>query len=386
VPTPNTGAVRAPEPAVTMGNDFIGSAGHVHGGDERGAILLVNLGTPDAAEPAAIRRYLAEFLADPRVIELPRALWLPLLYGVILPFRARRSAHAYQRIWRDDGSPLRHYSQGLANGLQQALAAAGLTVEVHLAMRYGSPSIAATLEGLRLRGLRRLLVLPLYPQYSATTTASVFDAVGATLARWRWAPELRTISDYYREPTWLEAVAASVRAHWQTHGRGERLLFSFHGIPQRYFRAGDPYYCQCLYSAREIAARLGLADAEWQVAFQSRVGREAWLQPYTDVTLLALARSGTRRVDVVCPGFAVDCLETLEEIAMQNAEAFRDAGGEQLSYVAALNDDAAHVSALAGLVRRHGAGWPEFDPLADADAERARRAAIARRRLAHPDA
>ena len=327
---------------------------------DRSAVLLVNLGTPEAPTAAATRRYLAEFLADPRVIELPRLVWLPLLYGVILPLRAGRSARAYRQIWLPDGSPLRVHSERLAAGLERTLRQQGIDLPVRLAMRYGSPSIAATLRALRAEGLRRLLVLPLYPQYSATTTASVFDAVGAELRGWRRIPELRTIADYCREPAWLEAVAESVRVHWRTHPRGERLLFSFHGIPQRYVDAGDPYYEQCLASARQIATRLGLADDAWQVCFQSRVGREAWLQPYTDVTIRDCAARGLRRLDVVCPGFAVDCLETLEEIALQNAEAFVAAGGEQLSYVPALNASDTHAGALAALVRRHAADWPEL--------------------------
>jgi protoporphyrin/coproporphyrin ferrochelatase len=326
----------------------------------RSAVLLVNLGTPTAPTTAATRRYLAEFLADPRVIELPRIVWLPLLYGLILPFRAGRSAHAYRKIWGPDGSPLRVHSEHLAAELERCLRVEGAGLSVRLAMRYGSPSIAQTLRQLQAEGLRRLLVLPLYPQYSATTTASVFDAVGAELRRWRRVPELRTITDYADEPAWLEAVAESVRAHWRTQARGERLLFSFHGIPQRYVDAGDPYHDQCLRSAQQVAARLGLAPDAWQVCFQSRVGREPWLQPYTDETILACAARGLRRLDVVCPGFAVDCLETLEEIALQNAAAFVAAGGERLSYVPALNADSTHAAALATLVRRHAADWPEL--------------------------
>ena len=361
-----------------MARRLLDSSHYRHGDPETGAVVLVNLGTPDAPEPRALRRYLAEFLADPRVIELPRALWLPILYGVILPLRAGRSAHAYRQIWMPEGSPLRVHSERLALALERRLAAQGTPLPVRLAMRYGSPSIPAVLGRLRDEGLRRLLVLPLYPQYSATTTASVHDAVGAELQRWRWQPELRTVTDYHREPAWLDAVADSVRTHWQSHGRGERLLFSFHGIPQRYFRAGDPYHCQCLYSAREIAARLGLSPEQWRVAFQSRVGREAWLQPYTDEVVPALARDGVRQLDVVCPGFAVDCLETLEEIALQNAAAFVAAGGRELRYVPALNASAAHAEALAALVRRHLAGWPEAEP-GQAQAEAQRRAASAAR-------
>ena len=357
----------------------LGRADYRHGSPERCAVLLVNLGTPDAPTPGAVRRYLAEFLSDPRVIEAPRWLWLPVLYGIILPFRSRRSAHAYSEVWTDAGSPLRVRSEALAAGLATALDAAGLPVEVRLAMRYGEPSIPAVLRRLHAEGLRRLLVVPLYPQYSATTTASVIDAVGAELAGWRWQPELRTVPDYYREPAWLDAMAASIRGHWDTSPRGERLLFSFHGIPQRYFAAGDPYFCQCQASAREIALRLGLRDDEWSVSFQSRVGREPWLRPYTDEVLGDLAKRGVSQVDVVCPGFAADCLETLEEISIRGAGQFRAAGGQRLVYVPALNAHASHVAALLALVQRHGAGWPEFDPGFDPAAEAQRLARSAQR-------
>lgn len=332
--------------------------GQLHREPERCAVLLVNLGTPDAPTPKAVRRYLAEFLSDPRVIELPRWLWLPLLHGVILPFRSRRSAHAYGMVWTERGSPLAVLTADLADAVR---AQAPGTVEIAWAMRYGQPSIAQVLRGLNDDGrLRRLLVLPLYPQYSATTTASVIDAVNAELGRWRWPPELRVVGDYWRSPAWLDAVADRIGQHWQRHGRGDRLLFSFHGIPKRYFLAGDPYFCQCQGSARRIAERLRLRDDEWQLSFQSRVGREEWLRPYTDDTVRQLAASGVRRLDVVCPGFAVDCLETLEEIAMQNSDVFKTAGGERLTYIPALNAGDEHAVALLDIVARHAQGWPEF--------------------------
>ncbi len=340
---------------------FLGRSDYVHGSAERCGVLLVNLGTPDAPNTAAVRRYLAEFLSDPRVIELPRALWLPLLHGVILPFRSPRSAHAYRTIWQADGSPLRIESERLRDRLADRLADAARPVEVRLAMRYGSPSIADVLDDWITGGLRRLLVLPLYPQFSATTTASVFDAVGRALGRWRWPPELRLINDYHHQPGWTDAIAGSIRAHWQQYGRGDRLLFSFHGLPKRYLLAGDPYFCQCQGSARRIAAALGLADDDWQVTFQSRVGREEWLRPYTDETVAELPAQGVRTLDVVCPGFATDCLETLEEIAIRADQGFRDAGGIALRYIPALNAAPAHVEALATLLERHGRGWPEFD-------------------------
>ncbi len=359
---------------------YLGRPDYRHGSPETSAVLLVNLGTPDAPTPSAVRRYLAEFLADPRVIELPRVLWMPLLYGVILPFRSRRSAKAYQQVWTEQGSPLLTYTRGLASKLGEALASDGRPLGVHMAMRYGNPSIPSVLRELKDRGLRRLLVLPLYPQFSATTTATVFDAVVDELKRWRWQPELRFITDYHREAAWLDAVADSIREYWQSHGRGERLLFSFHGIPKRYFSSGDPYHCLCQFTAREVAERLELPREAWQLSFQSRVGKEEWLRPYTDETVAALPAQGVRTLDVVCPGFAVDCLETIEEIAGENAEIFKHAGGSELRYIPALNDSEAHVQALLPLLRRQGAGWAEFDPSAwpageqaTAEAERAAR-------------
>lgn len=357
-----------------------------HGQPGKTVLLLVNLGTPAAPTATALRPYLAEFLADPRVVELPRWLWRLILHGVILRLRPRRSAHAYQRIWTEQGSPLLVQSRELAAALGERLA--GQPVEVHLAMSYGQPNLREVLEDLRQQGLRRLLVLPLYPQYSGSTSAAVFDAVAAILKRWRWLPELRFIADYHREPGYVEALAASVRAHWAAHGRGERLLLSFHGVPRRYLLAGDPYYCQCQVTARQLGEALGLEGDAIALSFQSRVGREPWLQPYTDRLLLDWARQGVRRVQVLCPGFAVDCLETLEEIAMQNAEAFRAAGGESLEYLPALNAGSDHVTLLDGLARRHLAGWPGFgseDPAGAECPQRAQRAAAVRARQAWID-
>ncbi len=342
--------------------DYVGQPEFRHDTPSRCGILLVNLGTPDAPQPGAVRRYLAEFLRDPRVIELPRLLWLPLLYGVILPFRSRRSAHAYAQVWTSEGSPLLAFTNALASTLQQAFAAADRPIVVRTAMRYGNPSIASIIAEMRRAGVRRLLVLPLYPQYSATTTASVFDGVAAALNKERWLPELRFVNEYFRDPAWLDAVAQSIHQHWDMHGRGDHLLFSFHGIPKRYFAAGDPYFCHCQASARAIIERLGLDRSAWTLSFQSRVGREEWLRPYTDETIPQFAAKGIRKLDVVCPGFAVDCLETLEEIAMQNAEAFVASGGESLRYIPALNASPAHVDALLPLIERHLSGWPEAYP------------------------
>ncbi len=324
----------------------------------RSAVILVNLGTPDAPTPAAVRRYLREFLSDPRVVEQPRWLWLPILYGIVLPLRSRRSAHAYSTVWTDQGSPLAFHTRALTDAVRARLPAG---VEVAMAMRYGRPGLAEVLRELDHDGrLERLLVLPLYPQYSATTTASVFDALVAELSTWRRLPAVRFVDEYCSLPAWQAAVADSLRRHWQTHGRGDHLLFSFHGIPQRYVDAGDPYLAQCRASATAIATQLGLPRDAWSMSFQSRVGREPWLQPYTDVRIPELVAAGVRRLDVACPGFAADCLETLEEVAMEYRDLFIESGGERMDYVPALNADDAHAEALAALVRAQCADWPAF--------------------------
>ncbi len=334
-----------------------------HGGAESTGVLLMNLGTPDAPTPQALRRYLAEFLWDPRVVEVPRPLWWLILHGIILRFRPARSARAYARIWEDTGSPLLTITQRQAAALRQTLQArCPGPLELAVGMRYGKPSIREGLESLRNAGVRRLLLLPLYPQYSASTTASTLDAVSDVLKTWRWVPELRFINHYHDDPGYIQACAARIQAHWAAHPRGERLLLSFHGIPKRYLLHGDPYHCECHKTGRLIAEALGLEEGQWQVSFQSRFGREEWLQPYTDHVLQAMPGQGVKSVDVFCPGFAADCLETLEEIAMENKAFFLEAGGEHFGYVPALNDSEEHIAALADLVMRHMQGWPEASP------------------------
>ncbi|WP_343226215.1 ferrochelatase [Lysobacter sp. 5GHs7-4] len=314
------------------------------------AVLLVNLGTPQAPTAAAVRRYLAEFLHDRRVVSLTRWLWCPLLHFAILPLRSSRVAHKYASIWidgEDGGSPLAVYTRRLARALQRELP----QVRVLDAMRYGEPSLRAALQRLRADGVRRLLVLPLYPQYSTSTSASVADVI----ARGE-GPTTRMVEDYYRNPHWVAAVADSVRAYRQSHGAGDHLLFSFHGLPQRLADDGDPYPQQCEASARAIARALGLADDAWTLSYQSRFGRERWLEPATANTLEALSARGLRRIDVVAPGFAVDCLETLEEVAMMLAEEVAGRGGE-LRYIPCLNDSPAHAAALAGVAREQLERW-----------------------------
>ncbi|TLX22761.1 ferrochelatase [Thermomonas fusca] len=316
--------------------------------DSAPALVLVNLGTPAAPTAPAVRRYLAQFLHDHRVVQLTRWLWCPLLHFVILPLRSPKVAHKYAQIWMEGGSPLAVHTAALA----EAVAARLPDRQVVHAMRYGEPSVASVFDGLRAAGVHRVRVLPLYPQYSTTTTASVADAVAVAAA----GLQVELLHDYHTDAGWAAAIADSIRAHWAAHGRGERLLLSFHGIPRRLVDGGDPYADQCEASARAIAAALDVRRDELLLTFQSRFGRERWLEPYTLPTLEALAREGVRRVDVVCPGFAVDCLETLEEISVENDAAFRAAGGESLRYIPCLNAGGAHADALAALARGD-AGW-----------------------------
>ncbi len=327
----------------------------------RAGILLVNLGTPEAPTAKALRPYLKQFLGDPRVVEVPRPIWWLILNGIILPFRSPKSARAYAEVWTDEGSPLLVNNQRLADKLKTEIQRDLPEISVDLAMSYGKPSIQDALNRFKAENVQRLLVLPLYPQYSATTTASVFDQVTTWMQGQRWFPELRFINDYYREEAWQQAVADSIRDFQAEHGQPDKLLFSFHGIPKRNLLAGDPYYCQCQFSARKIAARLSLDEDQWQASFQSRLGRAEWLKPYTDQTLEELGHAGIKQLQVVCPGFSIDCLEALEEIAMEGKEEFVEAGGEDLKYIPCLNDSDAHVAVLSALCRRHGQGWPEFE-------------------------
>jgi ferrochelatase len=361
---------------------YKGEQDYRHDASECLGVLLVNLGSPEAPTTHAVRRYLAEFLWDPRVVEIPRPLWWLILHGAVLTTRPRRSAHAYQRVWTAEGSPLMVNSRAQARALQHVLAAQyGARMAVALAMRYGEPSISAGLAQLRGAHARRIVVLPLYPQYSAATTASVFDAVADELKTWRWLPELRFITHYHDDEGYLSALVNSICEKWQQQGQAERLLFSFHGMPRRTLLAGDPYHCQCQKTARLVAERLALPQVRWQVSFQSRFGRAEWMQPYTDKTLRQWAQEGIKEVDVVCPGFAADCLETLEEIAMLNRDAFLAAGGTRLSYIPALNDRPDHIDALVKVLNKHIQGWPEAG--ADYDtgrAEEERQASLRRAR------
>ncbi len=349
---------------------------YTHGQAERTAVLLCNLGTPDAPTPGALRRYLGQFLADPRVVEIPRLLWLPILHGIILRTRPAKSAAKYASIWRPEGSPLAYWTQQQATLLRGWLGQAGCNVLVRPAMRYGNPSIASQLDALKAEGAARILILPLYPQYSGTTTASVFDAVYAWAACQRHVPELRFVNRNHDDPLYIEALARRIEAHWKEHGQPDQLVMSFHGVPERTLRLGDPYHCESQKTARLLAERLGLRKDRYRLTFQSRFGKAKWLEPATEPTLVALAQGGTRRVDVVCPGFTSDCLETLEEIAQEAREAFLHAGGKEFHYISCLNDSPTWISALSHIAQQHLAGWPvqSADP---ATLERARDLALA---------
>jgi protoporphyrin/coproporphyrin ferrochelatase len=332
------------------------------------AILLCNLGTPDAPTPSALRRYLGEFLSDHRVVEIPKPIWWLILHGIILRVRPAKSAKKYESIWiapdkegRGGGSPLKVWSEKNALLLQGSLAQRGHRVRVMLGMRYGNPSIPSQLDALKKEGFKRILILPLYPQYSGTTSASVFDAVYTWAAKTRTVPELRFVNHYHDHPSFIEALAQRVRGHWQSNasdgGRAEHLVMSFHGVPERTLHLGDIYHCECYKTARLLAERLGLTKTQYTVTFQSRFGKAKWLEPYTEPTLIAMAKKGVQSVEVMCPGFPVDCLETLEEISMEAKEAFLHAGGKSFSYIPCLNDSAPWISALADTAEQHLAGW-----------------------------
>jgi ferrochelatase len=329
-----------------------------HGKPERTAVLLCNLGTPDAPTAPAVRRYLAEFLSDRRVVEIPRLVWLAILHGVILRTRPAKSAKKYASIWTPEGSPLRVWTDKQTKLLGGYLGERGHTVLVRSAMRYGSPAIGQVLDELKAAGATRILILPLYPQYSATTTASVHDAVCAWAARVRALPELRFVNRYHDDPGYILALVKRITDFWTDRGRPDKLVLSFHGVPKRTLMLGDPYHCECLKTARLLGEQLRIQPTDIVVTFQSRLGRAEWLQPYTEPTLIALARQGAKRVDVACPGFTSDCLETLEEINQEGRAAFLRAGGEEFNYLPCLNDQHEWIAALSAIAIRHMQGWP----------------------------
>jgi protoporphyrin/coproporphyrin ferrochelatase len=321
------------------------------------AVLLCNLGTPDAPTAGAVRRYLAEFLSDQRVVEIPRAIWWLILHGIILRLRPAKSAHKYAKIWTPAGSPLKVWSQYQADALQQSLTEAGHHVMVRLGMRYGNPSMPSQLDALKAEGFTKILILPLYPQYSGTTTASVFDAVYSWAAKVRRIPELRFVNNYHDHPRYIAALAARISSYWAEHGRGEKLVMSFHGVPERTLMLGDTYHCECYKTARLVAEQLGIGADDYMVTFQSRFGKAKWLEPYTEPSVIKLAKDGAKHLDIVCPGFPVDCLETLEEINMEVRDAFFANGGKQMGYIACLNDSPEWASGLFHIATQHLSGW-----------------------------
>jgi ferrochelatase len=346
----------------TTTSRYAGEPPFRHGSAARTGILLANLGTPDEATAPAVRRYLAQFLSDPRVVEIPALLWKPILHGIVLRVRPAKSAAKYASIWTPAGSPLLVWSEKLAVLLRGYLGERGFPVVVRTGMRYGNPSMASRLAELKAEGCSRILVLPLYPQYAGPTTASAFDAVYDWARATRSVPELRFVNRYHDHPGYIDALAASVRAHWQTHGQGERLVLSFHGVPERTLHLGDAYHCECRKTARLLGERLGVPAEKLLVTFQSRFGKAKWLEPYTEPTLKELATGGVTSVDVMCPGFATDCLETLEEIDQEAREAFLAAGGRTFQYIPCLNDRHEWVAGLAAIALQHLQGWAPPPP------------------------
>lgn len=325
------------------------------------AVLLVNLGSPDAPTKGALKRYLREFLSDPRVVDLPRWQWFPILYGVVLQTRPKKSAHAYEAIWQENGSPLIEITKAQVVELGKALQALGLEVVVDYAMRYGNPSLTSKFMALKAQGVEHVLVVPMYPQYSDATTASVFDGVALALRQQRFIPEIRMVRNWQNHPLYIEALAESVRQHFATHGQPERLLFSYHGVPKRYFDEGDPYFLHCQETTELVAKALGLAKGAYQMVFQSLFGKEEWLRPYADETIEQMARDGVRSMAVICPGFSADCLETLEEMAIGNRALFLEHGGQVYEYIPALNAQNSHIGLLVDLVKQHAQGWRGFE-------------------------
>ena len=343
---------------------YHGKRDYAHSNPERVGILLTNLGTPEAPTTKALRKYLGEFLWDPRVVEIPRPVWWLILNLIILRTRPKQSAETYAKIWMQEGSPLLVYTKAQAAAVRAKIVELGKAeaCEVEFAMRYGQPSIESALTKLQEKNVTRVLVLPLYPQYSGATTGSTFDAVAKTLSKLRWMPELRFVNQYADNEQYIDACAQQISTFWQTHSKSEKLIFSFHGLPKKCLLKGDPYHCQCHKTARLIAEKLDLHEDQWQLTFQSRFGREEWLKPYTDKTLEQLGKEKkVKSVDVFCPGFSADCVETLEEIDMLNREVFLDAGGESFQYIPALNDCAAHVEAIYQIARQHTQGWQQLD-------------------------
>jgi len=332
---------------------YVGQTDYDHdGASPRQGILLCNLGTPDAPRPAELRRYLKEFLSDPRVVEIPRLLWWMILNLIILRIRPRRSAKLYQSVWTEAGSPLMLYSQEQVKAVKQRLDEKYGDIPVVLGMRYGNPSMASAIKQLTDQNVRDIIVLPLYPQYAGATTGSTFDAIAKTFTQLRWVPELQFINGYHKSEGYVQALCTTIKRHIDAHGQPDKLVFSYHGTPERYLKNGDPYHCFCHQTTRLVREKMGFDENQVMTTFQSRFGREPWLQPYTDKTLEQLPEDGVKHVAVICPGFSSDCLETIEEINMEGRESFIDSGGEQFHYIPCLNDDPVHIDALVSILEK----------------------------------
>jgi len=329
---------------------YLGQESDIQNSNAKTGVLLINLGTPDRPVCPGLRKYLSEFLMDPRVIEIPKLFRALLVKGIIINVRSHKSAATYREIWTEGGSPLLINSVNLGKKTEALL---GDDYIVEVAMRYGSPSVEEKLASLHQRGVRKIIAIPMYPQYSGSTNGSTFDAIGSALSKQRWVPNLNFVSDYYQRPTYIKAIADSITAHWDKHGRNQKLVMSFHGVPKKYITRGDPYQSQCIETSKAVAEYLKLNDDEWMLVFQSRFGAEEWLQPYCDETLKSLPEQGIKSVDMICPGFSADCLETLEEIEGENKEYFMEAGGEQYSYIPCLNDADSHAELMAEIARDH---------------------------------
>ncbi|MCL1141544.1 ferrochelatase [Shewanella gaetbuli] len=322
-----------------------------HSARGKSGVLLVNLGTPDEPTAPAVRRYLAEFLADPRVVEIPKLVWMIILHGIILRVRPAKSAALYKEIWTDEGSPLLAISEQQRSKLSEVLAESDKEASVHLAMRYGNPSVASTLQAMHKQGIDNIVVLPLYPQYAAPTTASAFDSIAKELCQWRYIPALHFINTYHDNPDFISALANSIEQDFAKNGKPQKLVLSYHGMPERNLHLGDPYYCFCMKTSRLLVEKLGLQEEDYITTFQSRFGKAKWLQPYTDATVESLPAQGVTDIAVICPAFSADCLETLEEIQGENRHIFEGAGGKDFRYIAALNDNDDHIQMMANLVK-----------------------------------
>ena len=337
---------------------YIGEKDYEHGSKEKIGVLITNLGTPDAPNKKELKVYLNQFLSDPRVIELPKILWQIILKLVILQIRPSKSAEAYKQIWTDKGSPLLDIANRQLNKIQSSFSSKNENIVFEVGMRYGNPSIPDALLKLQKKQVRRLLVLPMYPQYCAATTGSTFDEVTNVLQKWRWIPEMRFINQYFEEKNYIEALSNSIKSFWKKTSKPQKIIFSYHGIPKRYLTNGDPYHCFCLKTTRLVKEYMGLSDDEIMTTFQSRFGREEWLKPYTSETLKELPKQGIKNIHIISPGFSSDCLETLEELEEENKEYFLESGGENYHYIPCLNDHDDHIDVFVNLIKKHTQGWP----------------------------